>query len=169
MLGSILITTATLTTLINGAAVKYNVEPALIKAIIKVESNFDPMAYRSEVVVGDASWGLMQVLLSTAKEVTGNSSLTVSELINPANNIDIGTKFLSRQLNRYGGNVKDAIAAYNSGKVRKNAIGQYVNTKGSTNVQRYVDKVYAEYIKYQGINMGALTVAIAIASIALKS
>ena len=126
--------------IINEAARKYNVEPALIKAIIKVESSYNPMAFRREPHIKDTSWGLMQVLLKTARWITKNPKLTAKELLNPKTNVDIGTRYLAYLLKKYR-NLKDAIAAYNAGSPRK--IGsRYVN-------QRYVDKVYANYIAYR--------------------
>lgn len=132
--------------IVKDAAAKYNVPSALILAHIKQESNFDPNAYRAEPAIGDASTGLMQVLLGTAKQFSPDA--TEEEMYDPAFNIDIGTAYIAKNLARYNGNVQDAIAAYNAGTARKNADGKYVNSQGVTNVQSYVDKVYANFNNY---------------------
>lgn len=118
---------------IRSAAKQYGIPISLIKAIIKVESNWDPKAYRAEPQIDDASYGLMQILLNTARMTSSNSSLTGRELYSPNLNIGIGTKYLRGQLDRYAGNKNDAIAAYNAGGAYKKE-GGYVN-------QSYVDKV----------------------------
>jgi len=132
--------------IVKDAAAKYNVPSALILAHIKQESAFDPNAYRAEPAIGDASTGLMQVLLGTARQFSPD--VTEAEMYDPAFNIDVGTAYIAKNLERYNGNVQDAIAAYNAGTARKNEDGEYVNSKGVTNVQRYVDKVYANYNNY---------------------
>lgn len=146
MLGAVILSPETLEPIINEMARKYNVEPALIKATIKTESNWDVNASRFEAHKGDASWGLMQLLLSTARGVLGDPNLTTTQLINPRVNIEAGTKLISQNLNRFG-NMRDAIAAYNAGSPRLNAQGQYVN-------KDYVDKVTKNYNIYQTLGGG---------------
>ncbi len=124
----------------------YSVPDALVLAHIKQESNFDANAYRAEPAINDASYGLMQVLLSTAKTIDKNA--TADALYDPAYNMSIGIQYIAKNLNRYNGNVQDAIAAYNAGSAMKNADGDYVNSQGVTNVQDYVDKVYSNYQNY---------------------
>ena len=116
------------------ASLKHGVPVTLIQAIIQTESSWNPSAYRTEPKINDASWGLMQVLLRTARETSGNPSLTASELLKPETNIDIGTKYLGKQLKRYGSNINNAIAAYNAGSAMFTSTGAYVN-------QNYVNKV----------------------------
>jgi len=132
--------------IVNASAEKYNVPPALILGHIKQESAFNQKAYRAEPSIGDASIGLMQVLLGTAHEFSPNA--TEADMYDPAFNIDVGTAYIAKNLNRYNGNVLDAIAAYNAGTARKNSDGKYVNSQGVTNVQSYVDKVSANYKNY---------------------
>jgi hypothetical protein len=96
------------------AANAYGVDPALIKAVISQESNWVPTAYRAEPRVNDASYGLMQILLATAKAVTGNPALTSNDLFQPEINIDIGTRFLAQVLSTYGS--PNGISAYNAGR-----------------------------------------------------
>jgi len=147
MLGAVILSPATLEPIIQEMAKKYNVEPAWIKAHIKAESNWDVNASRFEVHKTDASWGLMQLLLSTAKEVLGNPNLTTTQLINPRTNIEAGTKFLLQLWNRFG-NMRDAIAAYNAGSPRLGKDGKYINAA-------YVDKVTKNYEIYKALGTGA--------------
>lgn len=146
MLGAVVLSQATLSPIIQEMSNKYNIEPAWIKAHIKVESNWDVNASRFEAHKGDASWGLMQLLLTTAREVLGNPNLTTTQLIQPRNNIEAGTKFLSQLRSRFG-NMRDAVAAYNAGSPRLDSTGrQYVN-------QDYVDKVTNAYNQYKTIGV----------------
>lgn len=145
MLGAITISKATLEPIIQEIGAKYNVEPALIKAHITQESNWDVNATRFEPKLNDSSWGLMQVLLTTAKAVSGNPNLTASQLVDPATNIDIGTKFIAQNLRRFG-NLSDAIAAYNAGSPKLTSLGKYIN-------ENYVSKVMGYYNIYK--SMGA--------------
>jgi soluble lytic murein transglycosylase-like protein len=151
MLGAVILSTATLEPIIQEMGRKYNVEPELIKAHIKVESNWDVNASRFEVHKTDASWGLMQLLLTTARVVLGDPNLTTTQLINPRVNIEAGTKFIASNLNRFG-NMRDAIAAYNAGSPRLGSDGKYVNAA-------YVDKVTKAYNLYKSMGTGIVTEA----------
>lgn len=142
MLGAVRVTAESLEDLVGRIATTYGVDPNLVKATIKQESGWDVNASRYEAHLNDSSWGLMQVLLSTAKSVLGNNSLTIQDLVRPEINITAGTKYLSSQLARYNGNIRDAIAAYNAGSARRNKDGTYVN-------QGYVDSVYRYYMMYR--------------------
>lgn len=107
----------------------------LIKAVIWVESNGVMNATRFEESVQEYSYGLMQVLWTTALEMgfTGERK----DLLQASPNIFWGSKYLSQQLRRYNGNVSSAVAAYNAGSVFMEG-GKYVN-------QGYVDKVLKIY------------------------
>ena len=150
MLGAVVLSQSTLDPIIQEMGQKYGIEPELIKAHIKVESNWDVNASRYEAHKGDASWGLMQLLLSTAREVLQNPNLTTTQLIQPRNNIEAGTRFISQLRSRFG-NVRNAIAAYNAGSPRLDSTGKnYVN-------QDYVDKVTNAYNQYKTIGMAVST------------
>jgi hypothetical protein len=89
-------------------------DPRLVKAVIRVESpNFDPRAGNLETHVGDASLGLMQLLLATARQY--RPGVTAEELLDPAINLELGTRHLAAQLRRAGGDWWRAVSAYNGG------------------------------------------------------
>lgn len=142
MLGAVVLSMTTLDPIILETSAKYSLDPALIKAHIKAESNWDVNASRFEAHKTDASWGLMQLMLATAREILGKPDLTTTQLIQPRTNIEAGAKYLRKQLDRYGGNIKSAIAAYNAGSARFTKDGKYVN-------QPYVDKVLANLEMYK--------------------
>jgi len=89
---------------IKKVAESHGVSPALVKAVIKVESGFDPQAVSSQGAVG-----LMQVMPETARRVG------VSNPHDPHSNIVAGVKYLKKLLEMFGGNETLALAAYNSG------------------------------------------------------
>lgn len=119
------------------------VDPVLVKSIVASESSFDPKAYRAEPQIGDASYGLMQTLYRTARDMgyTG----TRDGLFDPATSIEYGTRYLKKQILRYGGDTPSAVAAYNSGTAykRKDGSGKFVN-------QDYVDRVFRFYERFKG-------------------
>ncbi|MGH7166475.1 MAG: lytic transglycosylase domain-containing protein [Nitrospiraceae bacterium] len=110
----------------------------LVKGTIAVESDFVPTAYRAEPQIGDASHGLMQVLMRTAKGLgyTG----TTAGLYNPNVNIDLGTRLLKQNLARAGGNIDRAVSAYNGGWHPDKGFGTPL-ADGRFGNQAYVDVV----------------------------
>jgi soluble lytic murein transglycosylase-like protein len=90
--------------IIDAAAQKYDLDPALLKAMVQAESNFSPTAVS---VVG--AKGLMQLMDGTAQQ------LGVTNSFDPVDNIEGGARFLQQLLQRYDGNETLALAAYNAG------------------------------------------------------
>jgi soluble lytic murein transglycosylase-like protein len=134
--------------IVQAAAVNYNVEVPLIKAVIMTESSFNPNAYRAEPAINDGSYGLMQVLFRTAVGLGfPNDPAQHERLFDPQVNIDLGTKFLAQLQSRYS-QPDEIYAAYNAGVARRNAAGQFVNSKGDTAVQARVDRFMGIYTKF---------------------
>ena len=96
-------------------AQEYNVDENLIYALIKAESNFNSNAKSSKDAIG-----LMQLMESTAQDVYKKTDLEIAneelkdKLLEPEININIGTKYLSILIQKYG-NIEIAITAYNAG------------------------------------------------------
>lgn len=121
---------------ISDAASRYGLNSALIKAVIKAESGFDPMAVSKKGAVG-----LMQLMPATAKRYG------VANSLDPVANIDGGARMLRELLTLFDNDVRLSLAAYNAGSnaVKKygNAIPPYPET------ERYVGKVLKFYRKYR--------------------
>ena len=108
-----------------------NVPSGLIRAIISAESSWNAKAFRPEPQIGDASYGLMQILLGTARQLGYKG--TAEKLFEPSINIRLGARYLKSRMLLYS-TYEEAIAAYNAGQPRRAADGRFIN-------QAYVDKV----------------------------
>ena len=123
--------------LIGELAHRYQVEPALVKAVIRAESDFDPQA-----VSRKGARGLMQLLPKTARRHG------VSNIQDPRENIRGGVRFLRALLDRFGNDTKLAVAAYNAGGgavQRFGGLPPYRETRRYVaTVLRYRDRYLAE-------------------------
>jgi soluble lytic murein transglycosylase-like protein len=117
------------------AAAKHNIDPALIKAVIRAESGFNPNA-----VSHSGAQGLMQLMPSTA------AGFGVTDPFDPAQNIDAGAHYLRGQLDRFGGDVSLALAAYNAGP---GSVAKYNGVPPFRETQNYVKRVLDYYDTYR--------------------
>jgi soluble lytic murein transglycosylase-like protein len=124
--------------MIRKASDKYNVDYALIKAVIKAESNFN---HRAVSPVG--AQGLMQLMPQTA------ASLNVEDSFHPENNIDGGVRYLRYLITLFNGNLSLALAAYNAGE---GAVARYHNRiPPYQETQNYVQRVLQYFEQYSSL------------------
>lgn len=117
----------------------YKLNPALVKAIIKVESSFRPGVHRDEPKIKDTSYGLMQILYKTAGSM-GFLGSPDPELYDIDINLNYGCKYLRYLSDKYD-KLDDIIVSYNAGKPKYFKSGKYIN-------QAYLEKVKYYYWLY---------------------
>ncbi len=125
---------------IDASAARHNVDPSLVRAVIKVESNFNPNA-----VSRTGAMGLMQLMPQTARQ------LRVMNPFDPEQNVDAGVRHLKQLMESYGGDLKLSLAAYNAGAgavARSAGIPRYRETRD------YVRRITQLY--YGGAGSGFL-------------
>lgn len=121
--------------LVRRAALKYGVSPALLKAVIEVESGFNASARSPK-----GAAGLMQVMPATAARYGR------FDLYSPEQNIEAGTRYLRDLLTMFGGRLDLAVAAYNAGENAVIRNGRRIPPYQET--QRYVPMVLERYRQY---------------------
>jgi len=120
---------------IQAAAMNHQIDPLLVKAVIKAESNFD-----SNAISPKGAQGLMQLMPGTAGD------LRVANPFDPQQNINGGTIFLRSLLDRYNGNVELSLAAYNAGPKRVEAAGGVPRIRET---REYIARVLQNYRGYK--------------------
>jgi soluble lytic murein transglycosylase len=121
--------------LIGLTAREHRLQPALVKAVIAAESNFDP-----EAVSRKGAQGLMQLMPETA------AALGVADPLQPLENVRAGTRYLRLMIDRYG-DLERALAAYNAGP---SAVDRYGGVPPYPETRDYVQRVLAYYRHYHG-------------------
>ncbi len=132
------LTAAELDKLINETAARHGIDPNLVRAVIKVESNFNPRAISRK-----GAMGLMQLMPTTA------AKLNVNNPLDPQQNLEGGVRHLSDLLSNYNGDVPLSLAAYNAGSgavQRSNGIPRYSETRN------YVRRITQLYGSGAGLN-----------------
>ncbi|MGB5097412.1 MAG: lytic transglycosylase domain-containing protein [Porticoccaceae bacterium] len=121
---------------IAGAARRWQVDPALVRAVIHAESAFNP-----EAISRAGAQGLMQLMPATAGDYGVTDAFDIHQ------NIDAGTRLLADLLARYRGNTELAAAAYNAGA---GAVEQHGGVPPFAETQVYVRRVATLHRRYQG-------------------
>ncbi len=116
---------------IDQAAARHNVDPSLVRAVIKVESNFNPNA-----VSRKGAMGLMQLMPQTARQ------LNVANPFDPEQNVDAGVRHLKKLMESYGGDVKLSLAAYNAGA---GAVARSAGVPRFAETRNYVNRITQMY------------------------
>ena len=122
---------ADLDALIQQAAIQHQIDPDLIRAIVRVESNFNPNA-----VSPAGAHGLMQLIPATARR------FGVANPFDPRANLDGGIRYLKHLLGLYEGDLQLSLAAYNAGE---NSVARYQGVPAYRETQNYIRKVGALY------------------------
>jgi soluble lytic murein transglycosylase-like protein len=122
-----------LRTLATAAALRHGLDPELVLAVISVESGFQPAALSPK-----GAQGLMQLMPATAR------SLGVTDALDPAQNLDGGTRYLKQMVAEQGGDLTRALAAYNAGP---GAVKRHRGVPPYRETRHYVKKVLRRYGK----------------------
>ncbi|HYM62489.1 MAG TPA: lytic transglycosylase domain-containing protein [Thermoanaerobaculia bacterium] len=117
--------------LIHNKARKYDVDPALVAAVMEAESDFQKRA-RSPV----GARGLMQIMPDTGRK------LGAGDLYDPEQNIDAGVRYIKYLQGRFGGDLKKTVAAYNAGEGN---VERYGGVPPFQETRQYVKRVMSRY------------------------
>jgi soluble lytic murein transglycosylase-like protein len=119
--------------IVREAADRHRVDPALVRAVIETESNWNPKAFSHK-----GAGGLMQLIPTTAQRYGAY------DVFDPQQNIDAGVKYLRTLLERYHGNLDLALAAYNAGE---GAVDRAHGVPSIRETRDYVQKVQNAYFR----------------------
>jgi soluble lytic murein transglycosylase len=144
---------------IQAESAKNNLDPYLVASLIRQESEFDPTA-----ISYANAYGLMQLLPSVGRKLAreeGISSFQTFQLLDPAMNIRLGTRYLRQTLDRFGGVQEYALAAYNAGDSRVadwqaagpySGIDEFVESIPFTQTREYVEAILRNEETYKAID-----------------
>jgi len=128
--------------LIRSASGRYNVDPDLIRAVIKTESDFNMKARSTK-----GAMGLMQLMPDTAR------LHNVSDAYDPNANVEGGVRHLRMLLERYQGNLELSLAAYNAGAA---AVEKHGGIPPYNETREYVRKVLRFYDAFRGTSLNSI-------------
>lgn len=117
--------------LVHQASVEHGLDPKLMDAMVRVESDYDPRA-----VSRRGAMGLMQLMPDTAER------LGVDDPFDPEQNVRAGMREFARLVNRYRGNLQFALAAYNAGE---GAVSRYRGIPPYRETRNYVSRILTIY------------------------
>ena len=149
---------------IQAESAKNNLDPYLVASLIRQESEFDPTA-----ISHANAYGLMQLLPSVGKKMAheeGITSFQTFQLLDPAMNIRLGTRYLRQMLDRFGGVQEYALAAYNAGDSRVadwqaagpySGIDEFIESIPFTETREYVEAILRNEETYRAIDDFART------------
>jgi soluble lytic murein transglycosylase len=138
---------------------KNNLDPYLVASLIRQESEFNPSA-----ISRANAYGLMQLLPSVGKAMAreeGNKHLETFQLLDPATNIRLGTRYLRKTLDKFGGVTEYALAAYDAGDDRVldwqaagpyQGIDEFVESIPFTETREYVEAILRNEETYKAID-----------------
>jgi soluble lytic murein transglycosylase len=144
---------------IKAESAKNNLDPYLVASLIRQESEFNPSA-----ISPANAYGLMQMLPSVGKSMAreeGMSNFQTFQLLDPATNIRLGTRYLRKTLDRFGGVKEYALAAYNAGDERVvdwqaagpyQGIDEFVESIPFSETREYVEAILRNVETYRAID-----------------
>jgi soluble lytic murein transglycosylase len=144
---------------IKAESAKNNLDPYMVASLIRQESEFD-----SRVISHANAYGLMQLLPSVGKQLAreeGISHFETFQLLDPAMNIRLGTRYLRQMLDKFGGVQEYALAAYNAGDSRVvdwqsagpySGIDEFVESIPFTETREYVEAILRNEETYKAID-----------------
>ncbi len=147
---------------IKAESAKNNLDPYLVASLIRQESEFNP-----SVISYANAYGLMQLLPTVGKSMArqeGLSGFSTYQLLDPATNIRLGTRYLREGVTKFGGVTEYALAAYNAGDSRVEewqaagpyqGIDEFVESIPFTQTREYVESILRNVEIYREIDAAA--------------
>ena len=144
---------------IKAESAKNHLDPYLVASLIRQESEFNPSA-----ISPANAYGLMQMLPSVGKSLAreeGMSNFQTFQLLDPATNIRLGTRYLRKTLDHFGGVTEYALAAYNAGDSRvvdwqaagpSQGMDEFVESIPFTETREYVEAILRNVETYRAID-----------------